>query len=218
MISFVALSDTHGVLPSEGLLDDVIGNETLDFIFITGDIPPNFCYGVEDEPRKQKVWYKYEFRTWCENLIDEGYTRNIVFTLGNHDFCTPETIKAILFKGVTCLVDEGTTIDGVSIYGCPWSVTYGDWNYMCSEDELKAKYSLIPQKVDVLLTHTPPRNILDDYDGMNIGSKALAEAVVRKRPHIHIFGHVHEDGGLFYNKATRTLNINACKYTNMIRM
>jgi Icc-related predicted phosphoesterase len=52
----------------------------------------------------------------------------------------------------------------------------------------------------VLVTHCPPYGTLDSTDeraGMvnRIGSKALAEAVARRRPAFHLFGHVHASAG-----------------------
>jgi Icc-related predicted phosphoesterase len=58
--------------------------------------------------------------------------------------------------------------------------------------------------VDVLLTHEPPRGVLDG----GYGCKFLAQEVAAARPRVHVFGHVHEhsgselrDGVLYVNAA-----------------
>jgi Icc-related predicted phosphoesterase len=47
----------------------------------------------------------------------------------------------------------------------------------------------------ILLTHMPPRGCFDLVDGENIGSEAIREVVVEKKPFINICGHVHEHEG-----------------------
>ncbi len=43
--------------------------------------------------------------------------------------------------------------------------------------------------IDILLTHCPPRGILDGKN--HYGSHRLAEYVAKYKPKIHLFGHVH---------------------------
>ena len=61
-------------------------------------------------------------------------------------------------------------------------------------DEL---YSVIPEGVDVLVTHGPPHGMLDVVvDGSHVGCKALGRAVARVAPQYHVFGHIHESYGV----------------------
>lgn len=49
---------------------------------------------------------------------------------------------------------------------------------------------------DVVITHSPPRGILDRTDDrVNAGCPHLFEAVARARPRLHCFGHIHEAWG-----------------------
>ena len=53
------------------------------------------------------------------------------------------------------------TINGVKFYGSPWvPECFGVFN-LSSNSELQQKWSAIPQDVDFLITHGPPRNLLD---------------------------------------------------------
>ena len=53
------------------------------------------------------------------------------------------------------------------------------------------------KKIDILVTHCPPLNILDEtYKRKRIGSLTLLEdLVLRIKPKIHIFGHNHDEPG-----------------------
>lgn len=53
----------------------------------------------------------------------------------------------------------------------------------------------IPDNVDILVTHTPPKYILDDWSGVAEGCPSLLNEVKRQRPALHIFGHVHPAHG-----------------------
>ncbi|KAL8711238.1 MAG: hypothetical protein Q9220_004383 [cf. Caloplaca sp. 1 TL-2023] len=58
--------------------------------------------------------------------------------------------------------------------------------------------SVIPADVDIILTHGPPRGILDlsASTGETVGCQHLYRALERVRPVMHVFGHVHESAGV----------------------
>jgi Icc-related predicted phosphoesterase len=51
----------------------------------------------------------------------------------------------------------------------------------------------MPIGLDILITHGPPLEVLDCAPGQNFhgGCPQLRDAVVRKHPRLHVFGHVH---------------------------
>ena len=55
----------------------------------------------------------------------------------------------------------------------------------------------IPENVDILITHGPPRGHLDvlDRNGRNVGCKKILRLVKELKPLLHVFGHVHEGRG-----------------------
>ena len=65
-------------------------------------------------------------------------------------------------------------------------------------EALASKWALIPAGVDVLITHGPPLGI-GDWCGEPVrqGCADLLAAVRRVRPLLHLFGHIHQDGGLW---------------------
>ena len=100
--------------------------------------------------------------------------RNKVAIPGNHDRLCEINEQGVrdIFKqaGAHLLIDEQMDIEGVSIYGSPWCPYFNGWAFMLSEEQLKWKFKAIPNGLDILVTHTPPKGILDPT---NYGSEAL---------------------------------------------
>jgi Icc-related predicted phosphoesterase len=139
-----------------------------------------------------------------------------VVIAGNHDFCferTPDRAREVLTH-CTYLEDSGATVAGIRFWGSPWQPFFFDWAFNLPRGEkLREKWAKIPEDVDVLVTHGPPKGILDrTYDGRREGCEELRARVDRIDPPVHVFGHIHEAAGvesrgrtLFVNAATCTL-------------
>ncbi|MDX6628404.1 MAG: hypothetical protein QOH00_650 [Gaiellales bacterium] len=64
------------------------------------------------------------------------------------------------------------------------------------EDELAEHFGAVPEGIDILVTHTPPRGHGDRTEaGEHVGSTALLETIERRRPPLAVFGHIHEGRG-----------------------
>ena len=142
-----------------------------------------------------------------------------VVIAGNHDFGfeTDPTARALI-TNATYLQDEGIEIAGVSVWGSPWQPRFFDWAFNLDRGpDLAAVWAKIPDRTDVLLTHGPPRGILDrTFRGEDVGCDDLLEAAQRVKPKLHVFGHIHEaygrldrDGTTFVNASTCTLRYEA---------
>jgi Icc-related predicted phosphoesterase len=69
------------------------------------------------------------------------------------------------------------------------------------EEELAIKFSLIPEDVDILVTHSPPWETLDkNVKGHPCGSMEL-ESYLDYFPKLklHVFGHIHEAYGTHFH-------------------
>lgn len=156
------------------------------------------------------------FLTWFQALPH----RHKLFVPGNHDGCLQRTSTALraAFPGITFLIDAGVVIEGVSFWGSPWTPVFHDWAFMLPRGEaLAARWALIPDAVDVLITHGPPQRVLDDVssyrhgaplldDGDTTGDLAvddrfagcadLKARVAVVRPRLHLFGHIHNQRGV----------------------
>jgi Icc-related predicted phosphoesterase len=86
----------------------------------------------------------------------------------------------------------------VRVYGTPWTYYAPEmWAFDVRPAGLDAAMECIPDDVEILVTHGPPRGVLDrTVDGTRAGSRALASALPRLRSlRAHVFGHIHEGRG-----------------------
>ena len=87
---------------------------------------------------------------------------------GNHDRIVEEQTllcREILkqkIKNSTMLIDEEFTLNGIKFYGSPRTPEFFDWAFMYKRGK-KAEliWSNIPDDTDILITHGPPKGILD---------------------------------------------------------
>lgn len=143
-----------------------------------------------------------------------------VLIAGNHDWCFyRHQIDLDWLAGIHYLQDSAVVIDGVRFYGSPWQPWFGGWAYNLERGaEIKAKWDLIPDDTDVLVTHGPPYGVRDKvFDRVwscgggrkqmiQVGCQDLLEAVQRVRPKVHIFGHIHEGHGAVPGPPTTFVN------------
>ncbi|KND94427.1 putative rhamnogalacturonate lyase C [Tolypocladium ophioglossoides CBS 100239] len=104
--------------------------------------------------------------------------------------------EQLAWGDIIYLNDESTIITcsngrRLNVYGSPKSPKHGNWafQYLRSEDVWTGK---IPQDLDILITHGPPRAHLDL---LNLGCVHLLRELWRTQPVLHVFGHVHEGYG-----------------------
>ena len=151
-----------------------------------------------------------DFNDWLGSMPHE-YKLVIA---GNHDFCFENDRKAAesLLTNCTYLFDKAITIWGITFYGSPWQPWFYNWAFNLQRGpDIRAKWDLIPNHVDVLVTHGPPIGYLDEtHDGEQVGCEELKVAVRRVRPSLHIFGHIHEGYGRVKNGHTEFINASTC--------
>lgn len=136
--------------------------------------------------------------------------RHKVVIAGNHDFALqrkPVAARA-LFHGLTFLEDSEATLGGLRIWGSPWQPWFHDWAFNARRGpEIDAKWQLIPEGIDVLVTHGPPYGYGDlVLDGERVGCEDLLRHLGRVKPRVHLFGHIHEDRGEWQLGPTRIVN------------
>lgn len=80
------------------------------------------------------------------------------------------------------------------VYASPFTPSLsGDWGFQYHPNE--GHNFEIPESVDIVITHGPPKGILDYTDGRRAGCPGLFQAVARTQPRLHCFGHIHEGWG-----------------------
>jgi Icc-related predicted phosphoesterase len=62
-----------------------------------------------------------------------------------------------------------------------------------SSENLAKVWGMIPEGVDILMTHGPPAGFGDQILlGKNVGCPELLKRVLAAKPRFHLFGHIHE--------------------------
>lgn len=141
-----------------------------------------------------------------------------VWIPGNHDrIIEKDTSLGRSMVDGTMLIDKLVEVEGIRIYGSPYTPEFCNWAFMESQTELEARWARMPSNIDILLTHGPPHGYLDEAgyleDGSprHVGDIELWKAVKLRRPKYHIFGHVHAQGGKdLIAGPTKFMNVSLC--------
>lgn len=137
--------------------------------------------------------------------------RHKVIVAGNHDGALVDDADEAraMMTDVVYLEDSGEVIEGVSFWGSPWQPEYHGWWFNLPRGEpLARRWALVPSGVDVLVTHGPPAGF-GDRSGMGAeraGCDDLLRRVTEVRPKLHLFGHIHEDGGAWTHGESALIN------------
>lgn len=180
------ISDLHGHFPKL---------EGGDLLIVAGDLT------TRDDDKGYT-----EFEKW----FDSQQYRKKIFICGNHDNQLEKGTFPLYINGYSeYLCDSGTEFEDLKIWGSPWTLAFKGMNPRCkaftvnTEEELAEKYKLIPDDIDILVTHSPPYGTRDrcmDYKG-NIkfaGSKSLQMKIYTSLPKLKLLvcGHIHESYGI----------------------
>jgi predicted phosphodiesterase len=141
-----------------------------------------------------RLWEVNRFFDWFVNL---PYTHKIMIA-GNHDFLF-EKGPVVIPEGIHYLQDSSVIVEGIKFYGSPWQPWFYDWAFNLPRNGpgLHSKWSAIPEDTDVLITHGPPKGILDRVirGAESVGCEALRDRLLEIKPKIVAFGHIHEAHG-----------------------
>ena len=150
-----------------------------------------------------KYWNDVEITYLCDSGVNIFY---------DHSECTRFDEDTLNLKDL-----KRQKLKSLKIWGSPWTKTFGGMNPKCkaftvdTEEELAQKFSLIPDDVDILVTHSPPFGMLDKtmYDDY-VGSNSLNYKLLELKLKLHIFGHVHESYGEchqgYYSKSGNSIS------------
>lgn len=207
-MKIVAFSDLHGNISK---LDNWL--DGADIAIVAGDFA---------SLKGRGKWHFYDQKKWVQSkfipILENHASTQTVIVPGNHDFCMdqPRMMQLLLGKDMNIqwpsnchvLFDSSCEIFGLKFYGTPWVpiISYS-WAFEAEHDFLSSKFQAIPEDLDFLVSHAPPRIphamvdvSLQTYNGP-FGSTELAEAIFQKAPKNVICGHIHtgDHDGLNFN-------------------
>ena len=189
----VHISDTHNKHEELNLPEG-------DMIIHSGDFSGSLASGYRFIEWFQKLEYKYK-----------------ILVAGNHDsiMALHKNVKEkqieLKEKGIIYLEDTSVEIEGVKFHGSPWSLTYGTYDFMCSEQQIAFYWDKIPNDTEVLITHGPAFGILDIAPKgnklVNTGSSSLRYKIDSMEDlRYHLTGHIHEGYGINEGEKYTTIN------------
>lgn len=143
--------------------------------------------------------------------------RHKIVIAGNHDWVfqeAPELARNALTNAIY-LEDTGIELEGVRFWGSPWTPTFLDWAFMLDRGQaLHDRWMEIPEDVDVLITHGPPKGFGDKVDTgfrcQTVGCADLLHRIGQLSLKAHIFGHIHEGYGQYTRDHTHLINASTC--------
>ncbi len=191
-----AISDTHNRHNKVEIPECDVLVHTGDYSF-TGQKSEvkNFYKWLNKQPAKYKISIQGNHEIGWEDDPDRMY-----------EIAMKECPNGIHFY------NDGIEIEGYNFWGSPVTPEFYDWAFMKSRGmECKKVWIRIPDDTDVLLTHGPPKFILDLCRNGYVGCEDLADEVLhRVKPKYHIFGHIHESYGQTNIKGINFINASIC--------
>lgn len=204
----LVLSDTHGgpLFTSNDVPRDI------DVVIHCGDLTDEFKLAEFEEtlrhlknieaPLKLIIAGNHDFTLDQHAFKKKIAEARVEEDLIEKEYGTTRTVRELIDRSQEdniFLLDEGnysfTLRNGamLKVYASPYTPSTEDWGfqYHPSDDH---KWS-IESGTDVVITHGPPRGILDLSGSKRLGSPSLFEAVARVQPRLHCFGHIHQQWG-----------------------
>jgi Icc-related predicted phosphoesterase len=199
------ISDTHTY---HGLLKVPEG---IDMVIHSGDATnPRDPYASEQE--------MLNFISWFGSLP----IKHKVFVAGNHDLCIERNLVTkidFMKNGIVYLENDYTEVEGIKIWGSPFTPSFGQgWAFNKKRSALHDIWKEIPDDVDIVVVHGPPKGILDlAYHQLNCiefcGDEALRKRMYLLNPKLCLFGHIHNNEDII-NAGTMKLSIGDTIYSN----
>ena len=205
MIKIWHISDTHTY---HELLEIPKG---IDMVIHSGDATnPRDPYLSEDQMQN--------FIRWFGSLP----IKHKIFVAGNHDLCIEKNLITkidFLINGITYLENDYAEVEGLKIWGSPFTPTFGQgWAFNKKRSALHDIWKEIPDDIDIVVVHGPPKGILDlAYHQLNCiefcGDEALRKRMYLLKPKLCLFGHIHNNEDII-NAGTMKLSNHDTIYSN----
>lgn len=201
-MKIIALSDSHNKHAILGELPEC------DILIHAGDWSG---MGRESETRNFAKW------------LAKQKAKHIVIVPGNHEVefskSLPDARNWILDEcpDAIILIEESTEIEGIKIFGSPITPWFYNWAWNVERKDIKPYWDKIPEGTNIVITHGPPYQILDELHfpdgtpkGEFVGCNFLGDRIKEIKPNLHIFGHIHCGFGQKHIDGTSYYNVCLC--------
>jgi Icc-related predicted phosphoesterase len=165
--------------------------ENIDTVIHSGDFS-NHKDVYKNEPEA------IDFLNWYASLP----IKNKVLIAGNHDalaFYRRKEFKDLCKEySIDYLENESVVIDGIKIWGSPYTPQFGTWHFMKNRSKLGKVWQSMPEDARVIVVHGPPKGIMDlSYDRFHnvemCGCSALKKIILQIQPDLFLSGHIHNN-------------------------
>ncbi|WP_114416922.1 metallophosphatase domain-containing protein [Marinospirillum perlucidum] len=146
-----------------------------------------------------------------------------VVVAGNHDLLMesdPEAGQRLFAGWAHYLKDKALTLEGIQIYGSPWTPRFFDYAFMLPRGSALAEcWRKIPEATQLLITHGPAQGLGDlTFTGVRAGCEALTKRLKQlEQLKLHLFGHIHEGHGIYQPTSLRpytSINASSCRWSD----
>jgi predicted phosphodiesterase len=233
-VRVVCISDTHGLhgcIPAENIPHGDILIHAGDFTS-TGEQEhiASFMEWFGSQPHRYKILVAGNHDVTLHESYYETKGRNRFHGRKLQRYSVEECRNLVTSDPkVIYLEDSGVSLEFAStsgdgqhvkkflrVWGSPWQPEFCDWAFNLNRGaECREKWDLIPEEVDILITHGPPARFGDLCEnGLNAGCLDLLHTIQRRvRPQLHVSGHIHEGYGVACDKQGITyVNASTCTY------
>jgi Icc-related predicted phosphoesterase len=184
----------------------------IDMVIFSGDCSnPRDPFSNEPEVR--------DFIDWFSALP----IKYKIFVAGNHDTSIEKRLVTkydFINAGITYLENETIVIEGLKIFGSPYTPSFGyGWAFNKERHKLDRMWDrIIDIDTDIIINHGPPKGVLDisfDRNGNmeRCGDKSLMNRVIQVRPKLVLFGHIHNCEDII-NQGVLQLSTLPTKFSN----
>jgi Icc-related predicted phosphoesterase len=200
-IRVVCISDTHTKIPPQALPKG-------DILIHAGDLTNS---GSRAQIQQTLDWLKSLLKPWPGSSDGFAY---IVVVCGNHDSYLDERSRsahdnahknqALSWGKLTYLQHNSVTLPFIDdrklkIYGAPQIPKCGGKEFAFQYERGQDAWSnTVPDDVDILVTHNPPKWHLDLPTSGGLGDEYELQEIWRTKPTLQVCGHVHSGYGKEY--------------------
>jgi len=178
--------------------------------------------------RSLKILHVSDMHCATEVLVKVLRSEEYDLVIASGDFECVDTVEALVnassdVYAVTGNMDNpavyrklgnmGVLLDGrIAVFDELYIAGVGGLNFRGSLAKLERELRDIEGGVSILVTHHPPKGVLDEpREGLHIGLSEILNLVKRLRPRIHLFGHVHERPGYLVREGVVHVNAGPLK-------